>query len=48
MTFILMKLWWTWRSQVEPIRDITASTIYASKKMHDFDYDNHFVIGVKE
>ena len=34
--------------QVEPIRDITASTIYASKKMHDFDYDNHFVIGVKE
>jgi len=34
--------------QVEPIRDITASTIYASKKMHNFDYDNHFVIGVKE
>ena len=21
--------------------------IYASKKMHDFDYDNHFVIGVR-
>ena len=34
--------------QVEKIRDITASTIYASKKMHNFDYDNHFVIGVKE
>ena len=34
--------------KVEPIRDITASTIYASKKMHNFDYDNHFVIGVEE
>ena len=34
--------------QVEKIRDITASTIYASKKMHTFDYDNHFMIGVKE
>ena len=34
--------------QVEKIRDITASTIYASKKMYTFDYDNPFEIGVKE
>ena len=34
--------------QVEKIRDRVASTKYASKKMHISDYDNHFVIGLKE
>jgi len=34
--------------QIQEIRSKVGSIKYASKKMHQYDYDEHFVIGVKE
>ena len=34
--------------QIQEIRSKVGSIKYASKKMHQYDYDDHFVIGLKE
>ena len=34
--------------QIQEIRSKVGSIKYASKKMHQYDYDDHFVIGVEE
>lgn len=34
--------------QIQEIRSKVGSIKYASKKMHKYDYDDHFVIGLKE